>query len=304
MSCFSPLQAWKARKINPSGKRGVVFKSHDGFVDLELLVPCGTCVGCLLDRSREWAVRCVHESKMFDSNCFLTLTYDEKHLPKDGSIRKSDLRNFWKEFRREIGKVRYFACGEYGEKFSRPHYHAILFGHEFSDQVVAGKSGEHQLFTSRTLDRVWKKGLCWIGACTFDSAAYVARYVVKKKFGPAAVDYYSGRVPEFVVMSLKPGIGARWFEKFRSDVFGRGLKGQVIDEVIVNGKRMRPPKYYMKLLEKVDPSLAAFIKARRMCVPEGVVADRTSSRLAVREEVQHKKMDFLLRRFENDHSTV
>ncbi len=313
MSCFHPKHAWLSYKINPSGKRGVVFNPANSLIGSELVLPCGRCDGCLLDRSRMWAVRCLHESKMYESNCFLTLSFDNEHLPKDGNVSVRDLQLFFKKFRREVGKVRYFACGEYGDNFGRPHYHVLMFGYDFPDKVPAGKSGEHALYSSVLLSSIWTSGLSWIGALTFESAGYVARYVVKKKFGGEMLQHY-GRVsaetgeyfsvnPEFIVMSRRPGIGATWFAKFQSDVFGRDKFG-VIDEVLVNGKRMRPPKYYDKLLDAVDSELCSFIKERRLDVPQSVVADRTPDRLAVREQVQQAKMKFLLRRFENDHATV
>lgn len=191
MACFHPLSGYRAEAVNPdTGKHSIVFdrrKARFGGVLLQdqIEVPCGQCIGCRLERSRQWALRCVHEASLHDENCFITLTYDPEHLPiyfRDdgpalGTLCKEDFQNFMKRLRERIGtKIRFFHCGEYGEQLGRPHYHAIIFGYDFADKTpIEVSDGGHNQFVSEMLTEVWGKGRCTIGAVTFDSAAYVAR---------------------------------------------------------------------------------------------------------------------------------
>mgnify|MGYP001506359224 CR=1 FL=1 len=161
----------------------------------------------MIARSRDWAVRCVHESKLYDENCFLTLTYHNRFLPPDGSLCRSHLTKFFKRLRSRIDRpVRYFACGEYGEAFLRPHYHVILFNYNFDDKCLY-KSGKFPLYTSDMLTSLWPYGHSVVSGFSFESAAYTARYCVKKINGNDAADHYGSRVPEFNAMSRRPGIG-------------------------------------------------------------------------------------------------
>ena len=137
MPCYKPLKAYYSKDVNESGKRSLVFTSEKALLPVELMVPCGRCIGCRLDRSLQWAMRCVHEASMHEDNCFITLTFDDDHLG-DGSLKVSDFQNFMKRLRQAIApkKVRFFHCGEYGAKLSRPHHHACLFGFDFPDKVL------------------------------------------------------------------------------------------------------------------------------------------------------------------------
>lgn len=257
MPCYHPIPAWYAKKRNESGKRGIVFNPADGFKDRKLEVPCGRCIGCQLERSRQWAVRCMHESKEYDANCFVTLTYDPAHVPVlPGSnvqtLRPRDYQLFMKRLRLVKPGVRFFQCGEYGEQFSRPHHHAILFNCHFADSRFLKTKAGIELYTSEELDELWGLGQCTVGAVTFESAAYVARYCMKKLEGKD----YGDRVAEFATMSRRPGIGAAFLERFRSDIYPS-------DECVVRGVACRPPRYYDSRLEKVAPSVLSRVKARR-----------------------------------------
>ena len=136
MPCFHPLEGYWSKDRNPSGKRSLTFNAREAFTDKKIDVPCGRCVGCRLERSRQWAIRCVHEASLYDNNCFITLTYDSDHVPSDGSLRVEDFQNFMKRLRKSVAprRVRFFHCGEYGERGDRPHYHAILFNLDFDDR--------------------------------------------------------------------------------------------------------------------------------------------------------------------------
>lgn len=276
MPCYRPLNGW--REYDPkTRKASISFGRHTqfGYVHLgarkRLTLPCGQCIGCRLERSRRWAIRLMHEAQMHEANSFITLTYSDEHLPSDGSLQVKDFQDFMKRLRRgSSGPLRFFHCGEYGEENGRPHYHMCLFGEDFSaDRVFAkpNKRGE-PLYHSRRLSEVWGNGECWIGELTFESAAYVARYCLKKaalagKAGPdldarksAYSKWLAGRRPEYVTMSRRPGIGAGWFKKFGAEVYPS-------DSVVMRGRELMPPPFYDKLLEKLDPELLEEVKKER-----------------------------------------
>lgn len=261
MPCFTPLTAYHGKEVLSSGKRAIVFNTSAALTGLPLALPCGRCIGCRLERSRQWAVRLVHEGSQHQEKCFLTLTYDPAHLPTDGSLDVSEFQRFMKRLRKRVApsKVRFFHCGEYGEQLGRPHYHCILFGFSFPDRVLFRRGSEPSLnlYTSVLLSELWPLGFSTVGQVTFESAAYVARYVVKKWFGVNADDHYRGRRPEYVTMSRRPGIGAGWIEKFESDVFPA-------DEVVLRGKKMSPPKYYRQRYEITAPLEADLLRTRRV----------------------------------------
>ena len=95
-----------------------------------LEVPCGKCLQCRIAKRKEWAMRCLHEMDNWDNALFITLTYNDKSLPENSTLQKKEFQNFLKRVRIQLGerKIKYFACGEYGEEKERPHYHAIIFG--------------------------------------------------------------------------------------------------------------------------------------------------------------------------------
>lgn len=286
MPCFHPLRAFK------TAAGDVVFSELRRFdVIAQLSLPCGQCVGCRLERSRQWAVRCMHESSAHSQNAFITLTYDDAHLPPGGSLRYGDFQKFMKRLRKVVGPqgVRFYMCGEYGDLEFRPHFHACLFGYDFPDKVMFKSTGSgSKIFTSAILERLWPFGLSSTADVTFESAAYVARYCMKKITGKGSSDFYrrvdpdSGEifdlVPEFNKMSLKPGIGANWYSKFRSDVYPH-------DYVVVRGKECKPPKYYDKLYAKEFPEKFEDLQFIRELDGRFRFPDNTDERLAVKEAV-------------------
>lgn len=233
--------------------------------------PCGMCIGCRLEYSRQWAIRCVHEAQMHRDNCFLTLTYNKENLPDNKSIDKRELVNFIKRLRRKIEpkKIRYFGCGEYGSKYSRPHYHLCVFGYSFPDSKVYRfgaktkygnrykKGNRHSLYTSKMLENIWKKGFCSIGELTFETAGYTARYVMKKMMGPYKDFAYDGLEPEFAIMSRMPGVGKPWIDKYMTDVYPK-------DFHTINGKKVKPSRYYDSIYKKLNPDEFEEIKKKRI----------------------------------------
>jgi len=268
-----------------------------------LLLPCGQCIGCRLERSRQWAMRCLHESSMHESNSFITLTYDDANLPHGSSLVYSDFQKFMKRLRKKIAQpLRFYCGGEYGELLCRPHYHACLFGYDFPDKQYFKRtaSGE-KIYTSAILESLWPFGHSSVGAVTFESAAYIARYCVAKVTGDAAASHYEtitddgeivNRVPEFNHMSLKPGIGASWLAKYQTDVFPR-------DYVIINGVKTKPPKYYDTVFEKENPGEFSEIVARReydfQCLKLDDPAEYFDERMSVKREVKLAQVSQLKR---------
>jgi hypothetical protein len=256
MGCDYPIAAYRSREFNPETKRyGLTFNPLKALNSTNSIsVPCGKCTGCRLERSRQWAVRCMHEASLHDQNCFMTLTYSDEHLPVDYSVHQRDFQLFIKKLRKhcEPNKIRFFACGEYGDQSLRPHYHALIFGHDFNDKSLyeTTKRGD-RLYLSKSLQQLWPFGLAPLGSLTYQSAAYTARYAMKKISGPPAEQHYLRvhplhgficRVrPEFLLMSRRPGLGQGWFEKFGAEVFTH-------DAVIIEGKEAQPPRYYFQQL--------------------------------------------------------
>lgn len=248
MPCYHPVRLHRDRKT--------------------ITVGCGKCIGCLTRRSREWAVRCVHEASLYEANAFVTLTYAPEHLPVGGSLVATEIPSFVRRLRKRIAPsmVRYFACGEYGDGNGRPHYHAILFGVDFPDKVFSFTSGSgEKVYRSDLLSDVWGLGHASTGTVTFESAAYVARYAVKKAARRGAhlesVDASTGevfpRLPERVWMSLKPGIGQGWLQRYFEDVYPS-------DEVVLGGRSGPVPRYYDKLASVGRAELVEGLKAARV----------------------------------------
>jgi len=312
MPCFNPLRGWRSRTANESGKRSIVFDKKQGFEDLELEIPCGQCIGCRLDRSRQWAIRCVHEASLYDENCFVTLTYNDQNLPVDKSLDVKDFQKFMKRLRKKFGKnIRYYHCGEYGEQcaicghnrsecealnkhrfiksLGRPHFHACIFNFDFNDKIPYSSNNGITSYTSETLSGLWPFGYSIIGDVTFESAAYTARYITKKIFGDDAPDYYQGRKPEYTTMSN--GIGKGWYDLFKADLYN-------YDKCIINGKEVKTPKYYDTLLENQDRFELLKLKAKRDAKALAHQKDCSTRRLRDREKCQTARFTKLIRKLE------
>lgn len=226
--------------------------------ETQLTVPCGQCIGCRFNRAENWASRMMHEASIHEHNSFITLTYNDDHLPPDGNLSPDDVTKFLKRLRKHLKgkKILYYYCGEYGENFSRPHYHICLFGYDFStDRFPHRLAGETPVYRSPSLEKLWPFGFSEIGSLEYDSARYVAGYVQKKVLGKKAKEHYSkidpqtGEVqdvlPEFARMSRRPAIGLNWIKQYHSDIYNH-------DVCYVGDKKLRPPAYYDKWLKKYD----------------------------------------------------
>jgi hypothetical protein len=293
MTCYHPLLAYKSE-----GK--VVFNKPFAFAK-GFNLPCGQCIGCRLNYSRQWAIRIVHEAQMHDENCFITLTFDQAHLEKRSnplSLDVTEYQRFMKRLRKRFGKnIRFFHCGEYGDKNKRPHYHAIIFGLDFKDKKLWFNRDGNKLYTSEALSELWPYGFSTIGDVTFQSAAYVARYIMKKHKGDGAEDHYTRWCPltgegtpvdpEYCTMSRKPGIGYEWLKKYKADVYPH-------DYVVINGHKVKPPRYYDSLLDEQE---FAQVKAKRIEDSPETINEygEAMDRLWVSEEIKLKKLELLIR---------
>lgn len=294
MTCYHPLLAYKSE-----GK--VVFEKPFAFAR-GFNLPCGQCIGCRLNYSRQWAIRLVHEAQMHDASCFITLTFNDQNLfarENPYSLDKSEFQRFMKRLRKKYGNhIRYFHCGEYGDLNKRPHYHAILFGIDFADdRKLWSEKGGIKLFTSKNLEKLWPYGFSTIGSVSFESCAYVARYIMKKQTGEKAEEHYmrwdpetgegTAISPEYCTMSRKEGIGKRWIEKYKSDVYPH-------DYVVINGHKVKPPRFYDNQLTEQE---LKDLKQQRIAQADDPIVDYgpEMDKLWVSQEIKIKKLERLIR---------
>lgn len=255
-------------------------------------------------RSAHWATRLAHELRMHECSSFLTLTFAPENLPDDNGVHVRDVQLFIKRARKMLEprgiKIRYFACGEYGDAGDRPHYHILLFGYDFPDRKPWRKTSTgHVTYRSAELEKLWPFGHSEIGTVTPESAAYVARYITKKINGDRAEDHYTRPHPltgqlhrvqaEFLCMSTKPGIGLEWLEKNYGDTV-------TWDFSVVNGVKRPTPPYYKKKMTELEQLR---ITAERKRKARKHADNNTDRRLMVREESTILKLARLKREMES-----
>ena len=299
MVCYCPLKGYRSKTVSPNGGRAIVFSLSEGYTDLPIQVPCGQCVGCRLEKSRQWAIRCVHEASLYDHNSFITLTYAENNLPPKREVVLRHFQLFLKRLRKLHSNktIRYYHCGEYGATTGRPHYHAILFNHDFVDKQLLKVIRKNQIYTSKELQKLWPYGYSSIGEVTFQSAAYVARYILKKVTGPNSKDNYQHitsdgqilyRKPEYTTMSRRPGIGADWYDLYSDDLYPH-------DVCVVDGSNKGIPTFYNNKYKIINKTNYSKIRAARKHRARNRAANNTPERLASREEIQELKLEKLPR---------
>ncbi|AXL14427.1 replication initiator protein [Microviridae sp.] len=238
MACLDPLTGWRG-KTQPDHKRPIVFsprQAEDPSTPLD--IPCGKCDGCLATASREWGIRCYHESTQHDRNAFVTLTYDDEHYPEDGKISVDILQNFIKRLREQVkpAKLRYFACGEYGELTRRPHYHLLVFGMDFrGGEEIINEQGD---YSSQIIANSWDKGHNMCANVSPASCFYVAGYETKKIGDPDI----------FKLQSRRPAIGRAFTDKYIDEIANMG-------KIVIGGREWPIPAVYFqwhpeKLLER------------------------------------------------------
>lgn len=240
-------------------------------------LPCGKCNGCRIDYSKNWATRCVLESTLYERNYFVTLTYDDEHLLSrcyrqnvevdhvtgevtdqfdSVSLNPDDLHRFMHDLRqlfdRKYGEqgIRFFACGEYGSKSKRPHFHLLLFNCNLRDLNLYKVSRGNSLFNSEDISKCWPYGFSVVGDLTYESCAYVARYMLKKVKGDPLYYERNGLIPEFVRMSRKPGIAKSYYDANSKKIYA---SDQIVIKTSKGAKEVKPPKYFDKMYEADCP---------------------------------------------------
>lgn len=283
MTCTSPITGYKTQT-------GVVFSEQKISGDYhEIQLPCGVCQSCRLKRAGDWTIRCMHEAQMHEENCFVTLTYARDHLPANSSLDHSDYQKFMKRTAKKLGPVRFYMCGEYGPLNQRPHYHACLFGINFTNRSPIGRSESGEIFyEDPLLTKLWPHGQATVQDLTENSAGYCARYIMKKIIGREAKQAYGARQHEYSRMSLKPGIGANWFKQYTNDVFTH-------DYVITDGTKRPVPKYYDKLYKRLAPEHFEEIQSQREVNGAKHRHDNTPERRAAKDTVLRAKLQSLKR---------
>lgn len=303
MACYYPMDAvvfedGSVKVLGSSGQRNDIH-IQDGHYLRHIQVPCGKCIGCRLEYSRQWAIRCMKELETTQGQSwFLTLTYDNDHLPRKvfeeeasgvrvemPTLKPKDLQDFVKRLREKLRRrghkepFRFFACGEYGDELKRPHYHMIAFNLPLDDLVFYKAIKGHEYYNSEFLDECWNnQGFVVASDVNFECCAYVARYVMKKAKGPDGFSYASDNnlEEEFVRMSRRPGIGRDYYELHKSEIYGHydpnfkqyylGYDNIGYQHTLNGSILLKPAKYYDKLFDVEstrDHLLYEKIKARR-----------------------------------------
>lgn len=281
MPCFRPVPCWRSSTVNEgTGKRSIIYSPLKAYIlpngkPDAITRPCGQCKYCKSEAARQWGVRACLESTLYQNNCFVTLTYAPEHLPVLGCLDYDAAPMFMDRLRARFGQgIRSYGCAEYGSKRGRPHYHLCIFNFDFADKKqIRNLGGRDPLFESETLKELWPFGHSSVGSLTFESAAYVASYCTKKLNGPKSHvyevydengecvrwpsgEFFKKPVERSVSVSRMPGIARPWYDRFGSFV-------RTHDFVVVNGRRMRPPKYFDKLCEQYFPEDFKVMKMKR-----------------------------------------
>lgn len=265
-------------------------------------VPCGQCIECRLTYAMDRATLCMLEKKYYpEEQCwFLTMTYDDLHIQTGQTVdtetgqifegitlKKEDIQNFWKRVRNHYKKkmnkpLKYIDCGEYGSKTGRPHYHAIVFGLPLEmDQLHFYKNNDmgDRMFNHDQLSAIWKKGHVIVARVTIESCQYVARYNLKKTLENIDNWWYGaqGKLKEFTTCSRK--IGYQYFEEHWKEIYETDTV-----PVTKNGKLLKPPRIYDRLLQEKDPKLAEQIKRKRERAAEDQILELEKHSNLTREE--------------------
>lgn len=331
MGCKQPLiRVENLNKIEKTidGKqmfKVTIVKPHDEHESIEMinsykrlgykytLIPCKRCIGCRLDYSREWANRGYLEAKNWEQNYFVTLTYNNEHLPKNQSLQPKEFSNFIKRLRRELdykniqhAGIRFMGCGEYGsdKNTKRPHYHVILFNCKLPIETFYNPTiiNNAMYYNNTIIEKCWKNGFSNITDVTWNNIAYTARYITKKIYGKEAKEAYKDLEPEFFRTSRNPGIAGYYYNDHADEIYQN-------DEIIIRNKKgsisSKPPKYFDKLLEKDNPELLEEIKKtrrKRQKESDKVKAKQTTltklQQLAVEERTLENRTLKLLREYE------
>lgn len=283
MTCYSPVEAFQSPRGGP-----LIFYNKPGYK--QLTVPCNYCIGCKIDRKLQWTTRSVHEAQMHEENSFVTLTYDDEHLPPGFTLVKKDMSDFIKRLRRRIDyyspghRIKFRGCGEYGDNTYRPHFHILIHGFTPPDLEPYQNVEDYWTYTSDLLDEIWGNGFTVTADVNKSTAAYVNGYLDKKfmyqdyEETHKIVDPRDGktyiREPEYVTTST--GYGKTWFQEFKTDCYPT-------DSVVIDGRQVKPPAYYDRLFKIDDEESLEKIKAKRK--------QKRDERIKLKGEVPQYRLD-------------
>lgn len=338
MSCYHPLKAMKQVDLRtgefvkmqfidfkPAAKRNIKVERGRTLLETYEEIPCGKCTGCRMQYAENWAIRCILEARQWKDNCVITLTYNNEHLPKGKKIDpntgeileenvtlcKEDVQKFFKRLRKTYSKkynqnnIRFFMCGEYGDKRGRPHYHVILFNCYIPDQeFFKFNNNGFKIYNSKEIEKIWGLGDVKINELSYEMCAYIARYVLKKQKDKGSKEWYecNGQVPEFTNMSRRPGIAYKYFEKNKEKIYET-------EEIWLQTKKTlkayKPGRYFDTKFEQENEEEFKKIKAKRRQNAED--RKRTMEHLigmpieeynSLKEESKQKKLNKLIRVYE------
>lgn len=286
MACENPQRAYQRAHGGPlTFYRPNTYEAATTWKALD--IPCGTCILCRQSHAREWGVRIAHEAQQWEKSCFVTLTYSEENLPEHSSLKYDDLTRFWKRIRHS-GELRYYAVGEYGDETQRPHYHACIFGRDYSDHRTILRDKPTMLWTNRELELAWGLGHTSVGALTFATAQYTASYVLKKlRTGKkyVRIDEETGElIPlEQPRSFMSRNIARDWWGRYCGHVSAHDL-------VVVDGREMKPPRAYDRWLKAKDEQRLKEIKdKRRANAPALTAQSKNENRARARNAHAHAK---------------
>lgn len=275
MACAEPIPVWRPATSGPLSF--ATNAPRDGRAYIKSSVPCGTCILCRGEQARQWAARIYHESQLHQTNSFLTLTYDDKHLPQYGSLQYQDVQKFWKRLRKMLKRrIRYYAVGEYGGTTLRPHYHACIFGEDFTKDAKVVQTQPHTLWTNPLLEKAWGMGGVRVGQLNHNTAQYTASYVVKKlrsKQQYVRIDAETGELIPLEQPKARTSlaIAKQWLEQYGNQVYAH-------DYIVINGKRQKPPKYYDRWLGQRSKIALSMIQQQREDKHEPQTEEQTRAR--------------------------
>ncbi len=315
MTCYYPIQC-RIVDNGEGNKKNIIFQNSSKSVTRDEngnikikdpypdQIPCGNCIGCRLKKAKQWAIRCMHEKQYHENSSFITLTYSDEKINENKSLDKKKVQKFMKKLRKAIEpeKIRFYMCGEYAPNSieeelkeqqlplekrrckGRPHYHIIIFGYDFPDKTkwkTDPSTGITQ-YRSKLLESKWTEGYSTIGNVTPESILYTAKYILKKINGKPSKNYYQGKEKEYTTMSRRDGIGKKYLDEFKEEIYKH-------DSVIFQNIEIKPPSYYDKLYDITNPKDLYLIKKNREEEAKKNSKEITPERLETRRTIAEAK---------------
>ncbi|AXH77964.1 MAG: replication initiator protein [Microviridae sp.] len=286
MPCESPIRAYRPATGGP-----LLFTAPDPNRSPQIYqaldIPCGNCILCKEEHARQWAVRIAHEATLHEANSFLTLTYTNEQMPRHNSLDYSHLQKFWKRLRKQIGELAYYAVGEYGDNTLRPHYHACIFGHDFTEGSIIVAEEPHRLWENPWLNTAWGHGRVTIGQLNYKTARYTASYVTKKLKSTQQYVRMDDETGELIRVTqprafMSRNIGKEWWLRY-------GAHTTAHDFVVIDGAKQKPPKAYDKWLGEVNPAKLEQIKENRKEKTQQLTPNENHARARNAHARVHKK---------------